>query len=128
MKNNLKVFLLSAFLVTLGGVLSKYWEIELSLGMMEQVKAISYFVTLAGIVSAFSWYKRTATPVPENDENVPVENISKQNRVLIYLLVINTINAGVLLFSQVQPIQLMIGISLLVVLISPVVFRTMQEK
>lgn len=128
MKPHIKAFLLSAIVVFAAGILSKYIELELSLPMVEQAKAISYFVTLAGVVTAFSWYKRTATPVAEGVLETPPENIEKQKRVLIFMVIINVINAGVLSLSTEQSIQLMAGISLLVVVISPIVFRTMQEK
>lgn len=128
MKNHIKAFILSAVIVLAGGILSKYIDLNLSVEMIEQAKAISYLVTLGGVVTAFSWYKRTAIPVEQGDESVPAENVEKQNRVLIYMTIINFVNACVLSLSPVEPIQLMSGISLIVVIISPVVFRTMQEK
>lgn len=128
MKNHIKAFILSAVLLVLGGILSKYITLELSLELIEQAKAISYMVTLAGVVVLFSWYKRTATPVDEGDEETPLENIAKQNRILIYLVIINLVNALMLSLSTEESIQMMAGISLLVIIISPIVFRTMQEK
>ena len=128
MKNHIKVFILSAILLILGGVLSTYIDLDLSVPMVEQAKAISYMVTLAGVVVLFSWYKRTATPVDEGVSDTPKENIAKQNRILVYLLAINAINAVMLSLSTEESIQMMAAISLLVVLISPIMFRTMQEK
>lgn len=128
MKNHLKVFFVSIAFVILGALLSKQIDIHLSVELVEQAKAISYLVTLGGVVVAFSWYKRTASPVDAGVEETPKENVEKQNRVLFYMFVINLINAAVMTLSPVEPIQLMTGISLIVVIISPVVFRTMQEK
>lgn len=128
MKNHVKAFLASAILIILGIVLSKFIIIELSVELIEQAKAISYLVTLAGIVVAFSWYKRTATAVEERVTETPPENVIKQNRILTYMVIINLVNAVMLSLSTEQSIQMMAGISLLVVIISPIVFRTMQEK
>lgn len=128
MKNHVKTFIASAVLVLLGGILSKYITLELSVELIEQAKAISYMVTLAGIVVLFSWYKRTATPVDEGVTETPAENVAKQNSIFIYMIMINLVNAAMLLFSTEQSIQMMAGISLLIIVISPIVFRTMQEK
>jgi len=128
MKNHIKAFILSAVLLLLGGILSKYITFELSVPLIEQAKAISYMVTLAGIVVLFSWYKRTATPVEAEVTVTPSENVAKQNRILLYLVIINFVNAIMLMLSPEQSIQMMASISLLVIIISPIVFRTMQEK
>ena len=128
MKSHIKAFFISIVLVFAGGILSKYLDLKFSLAMVEQAKSISYFVTLAGIVTAFSWYKRTATSVVEGESETPPENVVKQKRILLYLVIINFLNAAVLLLSTEESIQLMAGMSLLVVVISPIIFRTMQEK
>ncbi len=127
MKIHFKIFLVSAALVILSGVLSGRLDLLLSEALIVQAQSISYFFTLAGVVFAFSWYNRTATPVKEGVYALEA-NLKKQNRILYYLLCINVINAGVLLINTTQPVQLMTAISLLVVLISPMIFRTMQEK
>lgn len=101
---------------------------EFPVSLVEQSKAISYFVTLAGIVTIFSWYKRTATPVEIDVTDIPQENIDKQKKVLRYMLFINIVNAVMLALSTEKSIQFMCGISLLTVIISPFLFRTMQEK
>ncbi|MDA3852830.1 MAG: hypothetical protein PF444_01095 [Bacteroidales bacterium] len=128
MKKHLKAFIASAVLVVLGAILSKQITLELSLELIEQAKAISYMVTLAGIVVLFSWYKRTATPVDEGVTETPVENLAKQDRIFLFLVLINLVNAVMLMLSNEQSIQMMAGISLLIIVISPIVFRTMQEK
>ncbi len=128
MKNHIKAFLLSVVFIIVGIVLSRVVEADLSDALVEQSKAISYFVTLAGIVTVFSWYKRKAVEVEIGELEVPTENVQLQKRVYIYLLIINFINAGMLILSTEQSIQLMAGISLIMVVVSPVVFRTMQEK
>lgn len=128
MKKHVKAFIASIVLVVLGAILSKQVTLELSLELIEQAKAISYMVTLAGIVVLFSWYKRTATPVDEGVTETPVENMAKQNRIFIFLVIINLVNAVMLMLSNEQSIQMMAGISLMIIIISPIVFRTMQEK
>lgn len=128
MKEHIKALLISIVLISAGVVLSKNLVTDFSAALIEQAKAVSYFVTLAGIVSAFSWYKRTATKLDFGTNEVPATDVVKQNRVLVYLVIINFINAGVIIFSTEKSILLMSSISLLVIAISPVIFRTMQEK
>ncbi len=127
MKYHLKIFIISLTLVTLCFVLSRNMEMVFPVALVEQAKAISYLITLVGIVVVFSWYKRTAVLVEQEASVSPPENTRKQKRVLLYLLIVNAINAGVLLFSSEQSIGLMIGISLMVVLIAPFIFKTMDE-
>lgn len=128
MKPHIKALFVCIIFVFGGAILSKIIETDFSPAMLEQAKAISYFVTLAGIVTAFSWYKRTATPVESGVTEIPEENQKLQKRVLLYMIIINFINGGVLILSTEESIQMMTGISLLVVIISPIVFRSMQEK
>jgi len=127
MKYHFKIFLISAFVVLACAILSQVLGLESSAPVLAQAQSISYFVTLAGIVVLYGWYNRRATPVKEGEET-PADNIKRQHTVLKYMLFINVVNAAVLCFSTSQPVQLMTAISLLVVLISPMIFRTMQEK
>lgn len=127
MKLNIKIFLFSILAVALGVFLSHQLNVELSKELLAQAESISYVLTLAGIVVLFSWYNRKAIRTEDGEDELPA-NLAIQTKVMYYLLLINIMNAGVLICSTIQSIQLMTGISLLVVLISPAIFRTMREK
>lgn len=122
-----KIFLLSLLAVIVGVLLSHQLNVELTESMLAQAESISYVVTLAGIVFLFNWYNRKAVRVADDEEELP-GNIILQRKIMYYLLFINVMNACVLICSIKESIQLMTGISLLVVLISPAIFRTMREK
>ena len=127
MKYHIKIFLISLALIVAGLFLSKSIELTLTDSLLAQAEAISYIVTLVGTVVAFSWYNRSATPTTNSTE-IPIENIKKQNKVLNYLLIISVINSLIILVNNDKPSQMMALIGLMVIIISPVIFRTMQEK
>ena len=127
MKYHFKIFLISLLLIAASLFLSKLIELTLTESLLAQAEAISYIVTLVGTVVAFSWYNRNATPTTNSTE-IPIENIKKQNKVLNYLLIISVINSLIILVNNDKPSQMMALIGLMVIIISPVIFRTMQEK
>lgn len=128
MKKHIKIFLISLVIVVAALVLFSMIELELSVAMVEQAKAISYVVTLAGIVSLFSWYNRKAVLVDADDVESADYINQIQNRALNFMLAINIVNAFVIALASEQSIHFMTGISLMVVLVAPIIFRTMHEK
>ena len=127
MKLHIRLFLISIFLIVLAIVGIQMINYAPSEAMVAQAEATAYFITFAGVILVFRWFKQKATPVGEG-EQVPVSNVAAQKKVLYTLLGINVLNAVILMVSQKQSVQMMVGISLIVILISPHLFRTMQEK
>lgn len=127
MKLHIRLFFISvAFIITAIFVVKIITYVP-SEALVVQSQAIAYFITLAGVILAFSWYKRKAIPL-EIDADVPQENLALQHKVLYMLCAINFINAAMLVCTQEQSVQMMAGISLMMLLVAPTVFRTMQEK
>lgn len=127
MKLHIRLFFISVAFVIVAILVVKSFSYEPSEALVVQSQAIAYFITLAGVILSFSWFKRKAISV-DVDAEVPKENIVLQNKVLYMLCGINFINAMMLIFTQEQSVQMMAGISLMMLLIAPTVFRTMQEK
>lgn len=127
MKLHIRLFLLSLLLIIAAIVGVQMMDFSPSEVLVTQSEATAYFVTFVGVVLSFRWFKMRVTPVAQG-EDVPAENLEYQKKVLYILFGINVLNALILIFSQKESIQMMVGISLIVLLISPHIFRTMQEK
>ena len=127
MKLHIRLFFLSLLLIVLAIVGVQMMNFSPSEALIAQSEATAYFITFVGVILSFRWFKMRATPVAQG-EDVPEKNLEYQKKVLYILFGINVLNALILIFSQKESIQMMVGISLIVLLISPHIFRTMQEK
>lgn len=127
MKLHIRLFFVSLALIVFAIVLVKILDFSPSEAVVVQSEATAYFITFVGVILSFRWFKVKATAV-EPGEEVPSRNLELQKKVLYVLLGINALNALILVFSQKESVQMMVGISIIVLLISPSVFRTMQEK
>ncbi len=127
MKLHIRFFFISVAFIVVAIFVVKMFSFEPPKDLVIQSQAIAYFITLAGVILAFSWFKRKAISV-DIDTEVPKENIVLQKKVLYVLCGINFVNAMMLIFNQEQSVQMMAGISLMMLLIAPTIFRTMQEK
>ena len=127
MKLHIRLFLISLALIVVAVVVVKLIDFTPSEAVVAQSEATAYIITFVGVILSFRWFKIHATPV-DVGQDIPANNLVCQKKVMYILLVINALNALVLVFSQKESVQMMLGISLIVLLISPHVFRTMQEK
>ncbi len=123
MKYN-QILLVIGLALTIG---AKQLDFTLSETLLAQAEAVSYIITLVGIVVAFGWYKRNIVSI-NSDEETPKQNIEKQKTVLNYLFTISVINAALIALGSGDSTQMMALIILSVILISPIIFRSMQDK
>lgn len=127
MSLHIKIFLASAVLLAAGYKLFDCIDYSLATVVIEQAKATSCMFTMVGIIVLFGWYKKKVA-LNEVPAEVSTDNIKQQKKVLYYMLAINFLNAIVLTITIDKSTTMMALMSLMVVIISPIIFRTMHDK
>jgi hypothetical protein len=128
MKLHNKIFIISLLALIAGAIIYETTENTLSEAVLTQARAISYFVTLAGIASTFSWYKNTVLKIDLEDANHDKIVDEKGKKVFRMMLIFNIINAIIISVASDPSIHFMAGISLLIIPMTPRIITNINEK